>query len=88
MPLTLSLVLNLELLHLPRHLLLAAGHGVGHDLQPTARQLVPGHGPGDGGVRHHAQRVGRGVVSVPERHAGTFSSLEGESRAGSYSVKS
>ena len=45
-PLTPSLLLDLELLHLPRHLLLAPGHGVGHDLQPAPRELVPGHGPG------------------------------------------
>ena len=45
-PLTPGLLLDLELLHLPRHLLLAPGHGVGHDLQPAPRELVPGHGPG------------------------------------------
>ena len=37
-----------------------------HHLHALRRELVPGHGGGDGGVRLHPQGVRGGVVSVPE----------------------
>ena len=47
-----------------------------HHLDALRRELVSGHGGGEGGVGQHPQGVGGGVVSVPERHLGAHQSEE------------